>query len=182
MTPDLMTETSRVTALREAFDSSFTREPEVVSELSETLLAIRVGDAPYAIRLSQTLGIHVDKVITKLPGTPPEVLGVTGFRGTIATVFDLRVVLHIESSDAVRWLVLVSASPATGVAFDLFEGHIQCSPGDIASAPGHQIGGANLVDQAIRSADGVTRPIVNLSALVEVINKTDVTREQTYVD
>jgi chemotaxis signal transduction protein len=171
MTQNPVTQMDRATLLRNEFDSAFSRAPSEVSELPETLLAIRVGHAPYAIRLSETLGLHVDKPITRLPGTPPEVLGIAGFRGTIATVFDLRVLLGADFSESARWIALVSTSPAIGVAFDQFEGHLQCSREDIAADPGRKHAQSRLIEQAISGSDGTTRPIANLSALTEMVIK-----------
>jgi purine-binding chemotaxis protein CheW len=176
VTESLLTGTDRAAVLRDAFDSTFGRAPVVTSQLSETLLAIRVGHAPYAIRLSQTLGLHVDKPITSLPGTSPEVLGIAGFRGTIATVFDLRVLLGADTEEACRWLVLVSNAPAIGIAFDRFEGHLQCFPEDIATAPDREHGDIRLIEEVVAGSDGEARPIVNPSALIERFSMPDFVR------
>jgi chemotaxis signal transduction protein len=171
MSQRMTSEVNRVDVLRAEFDSVFTRAPAGTERRLETLLAIRVGEAPYAIRLSQAVGLHVDKPITSLPGTPPEVLGIAGFRGTIATVFDLGVLLGSGATKATRWLVLASTSPALGFAFDDFEGHLQFSPKAISTAAYSERREFSSIEEAVPDAGGRVRPIVNLSALIEVISK-----------
>ena len=173
MNQTLMTETTRAELLRAEFDAAFSCTPPVAAGPLETLLAIRVGRSPYAIRLSQAIGLHVDKPITRLPGTPPEVLGIAGFRGTIATVFDLGVLLGTDATEARRWLVLASNSPAVGFAFDQFEGHLQFSPEEIATATYSEHRKFLSIVQAVTDSMGEVRPIVNLSALIESIGTPD---------
>jgi chemotaxis signal transduction protein len=167
MNQNAVAEVSRAVELREEFDSTFSRLPTGAPEARETLLAIRIGTSPFAIRLEEILGLHVDKSITPLPGTPPEVLGVAGFRGAIATIFDLHVILGMEVGASMRWIALVAGSPGIGVAFELFEGNLQCTHNEIARATELGRAQSQIVDQTVRSWHGETRPIVNLSVLAE---------------
>ena len=160
---------SRVQDLREAFDSSFSVAPVTATKASESLLAIRVGRVPYAIRLSETAGLHVDKPVTRLPGTPPELLGIAGLRGTITTVFDLRVLLGVEPTEEGRWLVLASTSPAVGFAFDHFEGQFQVSGDSIATSANSVHDGSNPVERLVGDSGHGGRSIVSIRELVESI-------------
>jgi chemotaxis signal transduction protein len=168
-----MTGANRASELRADFDSAFSCAPPDTATPTETLLAIRVAQAPYAIRLSQAIGLHVDKPITRLPGTPPEVLGIAGFRGSIATVFDLSVLLGSGPTEASRWIVLASNSPSVGFAFDRFEGHLQLSPRAIATAAYSEYRPSNSMNQTVADSYREVRPIVNLSNLIEVISTPD---------
>ena len=85
--------TGRVQRLRDDFDRSFA-EPAVSHDAEHVeLLAIGAGGRSYAIRLSQTWGLHPDRPITALPGPLPALLGLAGFTGTAVPVYDLAALL-----------------------------------------------------------------------------------------
>jgi purine-binding chemotaxis protein CheW len=154
-------------ALRDEFDSAFSLPSVTTGESLEDLLAIRVGQAPYAIRLSDITGIYVDTLITPLPGTAPELLGLAGFRGVITAIYDLRVLLGAESRGHCRWLVLASANSAVGFAFDQFESHLRVFRDAFATENGQELahlGAPEAVDEA-----QTVRTIVRMQALLEAI-------------
>ena len=139
-------------------------------------MAIRVGQAPYALRLSEITGLYVDKPITRLPGTSPELLGIAGFRGAIVAVYDLRVLLGAEATEPSRWLVLASPDSIVGFAFDRFEGHLRVSRTAIATHAGGE-GTRFDVQETIQLAN-VVRPIVRVPALLEAIIVTKESQEK----
>jgi chemotaxis signal transduction protein len=176
MTQDHATGTDRVQALRDAFDSTFSLAPPTAGDPPEDLLAIGVGQAPYALRLSEITGLYASKPVTRLPGTSPELLGIAGFRGAIVAVYDLRVLLGAAATEPSRWLVLASPDSTVGFAFDRFEGHLRVSRNAIATHAGGE--GTRLdVQETIQLAD-VVRPIVSVPALLEAINVTKESQEK----
>jgi purine-binding chemotaxis protein CheW len=156
--------TERVSHLREAFDSTFALPPRIADE-SVDLLAIRVAGTPYALRLDEIAGLYVDKVVTPVPGCPPSLRGIAGFRGTVVVVYDLRALLGGARGGPCRWLVTVAAESMLAFAFDHFEGHRRVPVSAIA---GEQ--GAETVREAVQLGD-LMRPIVRLSMLIDRITK-----------
>jgi purine-binding chemotaxis protein CheW len=170
MTQDHATGTGQAQALRDAFDSAFSLAPPTAGDPPEDLLAIRVGQTPYALRLSEITGLYANKPVTRLPGTPPELLGIAGFRGAIVAVYDLRVLLGAEATEPCRWLVLASPDSTVGFAFERFEGHLRVSRDAIATHAGGER--TRLEVQETIQLANVVRPIVRVPALLEAINVT----------
>src|SRR5207237_842497 len=129
-----MLATDRGAELRRAFDRSFAEAPRSDVTSLEDLLEITVGVTPYALRITEVAGLFVDRKITPLPTTVPELLGITGFRGSILPVYDLAGMLAYPVATATkpRWLAIAAALPV-GLAFEGFDSH-QRIPRD-ASAP-----------------------------------------------
>lgn len=155
--------------LRHAFDSGFGLAPHVVEDQFEDLLAIRVGGAPYAMRLSEIAGIYVDKHITALPGAPAELIGLAGFRSTIVAVYDLRRLLDLEPAGSCAWLVLASANPCVGLAFDQLEQYLRVPTLTITRDDDREVGSRPVRD-IVRIAD-VVRPILRIRTLLDEITR-----------
>ncbi len=161
MSADLGALAGRAAALRRAFDRSFAEAPSAGPTLMEDLLAIRVAGDPYAVRLAEISGLFADKRVTQLPGPLPELLGIAGFRGMIAPVYDLRALLGHPGGGAPRWLVLAAAMPVA-LAFDALDGHLRVPREAIV---------ANA-DPGVRSevvSCEVVRPIVDIPSLLETL-------------
>lgn len=163
--------------LRQAFDLSFAQAPRMASENPESLLAIRIGGDPYAIRVTEIGGLHVDRLIMPLPTPVPELLGVTGFRGQIAPVYDLAALLGYARGRSLRWLILLRSPDQrslVALAFDTFEMHFSVSPQSIVSASADspaQNGTARAhLFEAAPSDEGV-RPIIQLQSLLKDIQQ-----------
>lgn len=109
-------------AMREAFDQSFAQRP-IEDPPHETLLAISVVGDPYAIRIADILGLHADRHIVALPSARRAFLGVAGFRGVIAPVYDLAAMLgYTRTRPAMpRWIVSLRHSESIAFAFDAFD-------------------------------------------------------------
>ncbi|MDP3650311.1 MAG: chemotaxis protein CheW [Rhodoferax sp.] len=151
-----------VLALRREFDLSFAQAPRMETEQRASLLAIRIGGDPYAIRVSDIDGIHAGCHIMPLPTPIPELLGVAGFRGQIVPVYDLAALLGYARAVSPRWLVLLwqREHEAVALAFETFEMHFSVSQAHIVQAP-----------NAISSPPGQPRPHV-----FDVVSDTDTVR------
>jgi chemotaxis signal transduction protein len=115
---------TRAAALRAAFDRSFAEPAQLDMTPMEDLLAVRVGDDVFAIRLSQIVGLYAGKKVTRVPGGDPALLGIAGFRGAIQPVYGLATLLGRPVEISPRWLVIAAAAPVA-LAFDGFEGHLR---------------------------------------------------------
>jgi purine-binding chemotaxis protein CheW len=159
MSPDAVAE--RLSGLRADFDGSFA-EPARRHDTEHTeLLAVRAGDRPYALRLSQTSGLFPDRPVTALPGPVGALLGVAGFGGAIVPVYDLGALLGHPVPERPRWLVLVTGAPPLALAFHALDGHVRIPADVIVTEAGGRPGGCL---SGMAPLAGGTRPIVDLAA------------------
>lgn len=156
--------------LREAFDRSFAAAPKPRGDAPEEFLAVRVGDDPYAFRLSEVVALHRDvQVSPYVAGVTPALLGLAVFRGAAAPVYDLAALFGAPARTAPRWVVLVRGPALVGLAFDRFETHVALDrAGVVAPAPGARAGA--MVHGAV-PVGGVARPLVHLAAVIEAIGR-----------
>ncbi len=153
----------RVERLRADFDRSFAEPVRSHDAEHVELLAVRSGGRPYAIRLSQTSGLHPDRPVTPLPGPLPALLGLAGFAGTVVPVYDLAALLGHPVADRPRWLVLATGAPPLGLAFHGLDGHVRVpASAIIAEAAGDGLRGT--VRGLVTLPGGGTRPIIDVPA------------------
>lgn len=152
-------------ALRENFDGTFALpEQDARSEHSD-FLAVRVAGDPYALRLSELLGLSADKKVVLTPSRESALLGLAGFRGTVTPVFDLGRLLGYPPSAAPRWIALTGERTQVGLAFEGFEAHLRVgSDALIAETASDRPG----LRGAVRQAE-LTRPILDLKTLLSII-------------
>ncbi|MEW6283217.1 MAG: chemotaxis protein CheW, partial [Candidatus Eremiobacterota bacterium] len=84
---------TRAEEIRRAFDLAFASPAERAEVTTVALLAVRVGGAPYAVRLSELSAVAAKPRIAALPGGPPELAGLVSFRGGLLPVWDLAALL-----------------------------------------------------------------------------------------
>ncbi|WP_250004336.1 chemotaxis protein CheW [Actinoplanes sp. M2I2] len=164
----------RVRRLREDFDQSFAEPARSHDEEHFELLTIRAGGRPYAIKLSQSSGVHPDRPVTPLPGPQPALLGLAGFAGAVVPVYDLAALLGHPVGEVPRWLVLAAGTPRLGLAFHELDGHVRAAATDIirdsgetGDDGGHGLGGTlrGLVD-----LPGGSRPIIDIPAMRSLVH------------
>ena len=162
-------------ALRRAFDLSFAEAPTAGAEPLESLLALRVGGAPYAIRLSEIAGVHADRTVVPVPTPMPDLLGVAGIRGAIVPVYDLGALLGHPRSTRPRWMLLAASPALVGLAFESLEAHVRMPRRSIEGAS--DVGGAGKGGGEIgrtRGAvevGGLLRPLIHVGSILEGITR-----------
>jgi purine-binding chemotaxis protein CheW len=111
-------------ALRAEFDSAFAAR-RTVPPAETPLLAIRIGAAPYAVRLLEAGGLATAPRIVPVPSRRRELLGVAGLRGEVVPVYSLaRIVLGADDGEPPRWLVLARGEERLALAFAHLEGRL----------------------------------------------------------
>jgi chemotaxis signal transduction protein len=155
----------RVVEMRREFDRIFAVAPRAKESAEHDLLAIRVGDERYALRLSDIAGLFVDKKVVRVPGGGRALLGMAGFRGAIIPVYGLRTLLGIPASGAPRWLVIAAAAPV-GFCFEGFEGQLRVAAA--AVMPLQVQDKTNFTEDLARAGE-VVRPIIRLSSALDAI-------------
>jgi len=155
--------------LRQDFDQSFAQAPQEAAAAMEDYLAIRLGADPHALRLAEIASLAPLEAPTRVPGPCPELLGLTGFRGRLVPVYDLRALLGHAAPALPRWRVIALAWPVA-LAFDGFEGHLRLPRQAAAPAQGKERAQLHVreVLHAGEAGAGV-RPIVSLESVLETI-------------
>ena len=154
--------------LRRAFDAGFARAPDARESGLETLLALRIGGAPHAVRTSEIAGLFERQRVIPLPSPYPEFLGIAGFQGSVVPVYDLARLLGIEPTPVPAWRLLVRAPEPLALAFESFEGQFPVPREDLAHPPSGE--GGERSRRAVRVA-GLHRPVVEVSAVVAAIRR-----------
>jgi chemotaxis signal transduction protein len=149
---DMRSEGGTAAALRRAFDESFAAPPTSSNERLEGLLAIRLGLDPFALRLSEVVGIIAEPRIVPVPSPMPLLLGIIGRRGVMAPVYDLAAALNYPPAVNVRWMVMVGKTQSVGLGFETFEAHVQVPCSDM---------------QGTVRAAGALRPVINVMSLLQ---------------
>lgn len=156
----------RLADLRQAFDVSFAAPPATRHDDLVDLLAVTVGHEPLAVPLAAMAGLVTDRVVTPLPGSPPELVGVAGLRGQLVPVYDLAALLGrapAAERSAPRWLLLAAGSPVFAVAADRVDGHLRVPPDAIAQ-PDSATGSAPATG-AVVHVGGAPRAVVDMPAI-----------------
>lgn len=157
----------RARQLRAELDASFARPREQARPQLVDLLAIRVGDVPFALRLAETDAVLADRPITRLPSPVSELLGLCAIRGAIAPVYDLAALLGraVERRHTPRWLVLVKHRELLALAFDALDGQVVVPAAEIAAPAG---GAAH--DGTVLVQD-VLRPLIRIASVLDAIEQ-----------
>jgi chemotaxis signal transduction protein len=144
---------TRAAELRRAFDESFARAPDVARETTEDFLLARVGGDPFALRVSDFARIVAAPRVIAVPSRRATVLGVAAIRGVVVSVHSLAVLLGYEASaSAPKWIALTRVD-TIGLAFGELD--------RVVRAPATR-------ERAL-TQEGITRPVVDVTALVERI-------------
>lgn len=153
----------RAAELRLEFDTSFQHQPQLLRVQRQEILIIKVGAQSYGLRLEQVRGIFKDKNVTPLPGSPPALLGITGIRGHLVSVYDLAAWLG-QTAQSPRWLALVEAGPGVplALAFDALQGQTSFAPSDFV--PG---GGIEQVEGFLQRESTELLPVLQLNSLAK---------------
>lgn len=122
--------------LKADFDAGFALAADAGGDvITEDFLAIRIGEDPYVLRLSEIAGLYVDRKIVPLIREHRALLGLATFRTVLAPVYDLRILLGHAGQEAPRWFVLVRAAEPIALAFDDLEAQIRVRAGSVSEGP-----------------------------------------------
>jgi chemotaxis signal transduction protein len=159
-----------VERMRAEFDRAFAARPVPPARDRSRLLGIRVGGDPFALALADVLAIHVDRKVVPVPSSAPTLLGIASFRGALAPVHDLRLLLGYPARTPTRWLVLVAGATPIGLAFDAFDGQFAAPAAvEAPSSDGKPAaGGARSSDltRGLVHAGEAIRPLIDVPAVL----------------
>lgn len=171
MTSELGKLSGKAAELRAAFDLSFAAsEGEQAAASQVDVLAIRVADQGYALRLSEVQAVHAERKLVRVPAPAPELLGLVGLRGLVTPIYDLRLLLGHAAGPAPRWLALARSRSTIGFAFDTLEAHWRVSASDIVMPNLSEAGGSSFAPGSVVTASG-PRPLIHLPSLIESVTR-----------
>ena len=161
-------------AMRREFDHGFSQPLKSHLATPLNFLSLRFDHDVFAIRAHDITGLHADHRIMPMPSPVSALLGVAGFRGVIAPVFDLAALLGYTRKAAPRWLILINAVEPVALAFDQFEAHFSADPGCLIPAAGSTAvtGKASQLQHydAVRT-DSAVLPIIDLPSLLTSLQR-----------
>lgn len=98
--------------------------PAAVDEVAHTraVLVLRLGAERYAIPAESVVEVLRHRELTRIPGTPPQIAGVTAWRGEVLSVVDLRPLLRLGGAGSDDRLVVVGMQ---GAGFGLLADDIE---------------------------------------------------------
>lgn len=157
---------SHAETLRREFDESFATLARATDTEVEALLAIRIGDSPYALRVLELGGTAAGQRITPVPSPERALLGLAAIRGAIVPVFDLAVVLEEPGARGpLRWLALSSGQDPVAFAFAELEGHLKVKTSELGQIENTS---ERLIANVVRTHSGL-RPVLRIEALVDAV-------------
>jgi purine-binding chemotaxis protein CheW len=110
------------------------RPEESSGETPLELLCFGLAGERYAVESFHVMQVLALVDLTRVPGAPAHLLGVTNLRGQVLPVFDLRVLLGISQpglNDMSRLLVLGHDEAELGILADSVDEIIQLDPGEL---------------------------------------------------
>jgi purine-binding chemotaxis protein CheW len=102
------------------------------------VLGVRLGDEDYALPLAQVREILKVPAVTDVPRGPPAVLGILSLRGTVVTLFDLRLRLGLPSRPVdrrTRVLIVSRGDEPVGLLVDAVTEVIRLRQEDVEDHP-----------------------------------------------
>lgn len=159
-------------SLRAEFDGGFARPPELhAAEEFVQLLRIEVAEALYALPLQELSGAFVLKSLLPLPGAPPALLGLAGFRGTVVPIYSLATLLGLEESRPPACAALLHQNQL-GLAFSSLRGQLRVLSTSLQIRPGF--------GSLIRALAEASLPVLDTRELRSLVEQLVETRKEAH--
>jgi purine-binding chemotaxis protein CheW len=121
----------------------FAKKPvEGASPTSRQVLTFCLGAETYGVDILRVQEIRGWAAVTRIPKSPPHVLGVLNLRGSIVPIVDLRVRFSLERAEFTPLTVIIVLSIATpsgrsefGLVVDSVSDVVDISANDLKEAP-----------------------------------------------
>jgi purine-binding chemotaxis protein CheW len=161
-------------AMRAEFDHAFV-EPLVLQRPErDDLLAIQISGRDYAVRITEIFGLHENRRMVPVPSALPELLGLAAFRGLLAPVYDLALLLGFGALARPRYMLLSREPHRVALAFDTVTAHLRV-PRVESFAQTEQAERGHVMGASEHG--GVLYPILSIASLLDAISE----KERSYV-
>lgn len=121
----------RARRLAVEFDRAFGEPLQALAVRGANALSIRVGDAPYMLRLGDIASVGRTPKIMPLPNPSALQLGIAGLRGNLVTVFSLAALLGLPGDHSkLEWIAALARHRGMAIAFDAMDGQLELALGE----------------------------------------------------
>lgn len=112
---------NRAEEIRRQFDEAFRVPNQGAREQVRDRLLLNLGQRSLSLPLNQVAEVLRSRAITPLPGSPPELLGLIGLRGSLVPVYRLADLMGestpSQTSDLL-WILVVPQPELVGLALE----------------------------------------------------------------
>jgi purine-binding chemotaxis protein CheW len=137
------------------------------------LLTFRLGTATYGVDILRVKEIRGWAPVTRIPHSPPHVLGVLNLRGAIVPIIDLRLRFALPEAGFCAMTVIIVLSVMTaaghrdcGVVVDAVSDVVDIIPGAVKPAPSLKAGHSHDFIGGIATIDEEMLILLNVDQLV----------------
>jgi purine-binding chemotaxis protein CheW len=131
------------------------------AQIARQVLTFALGDEVYGVDILRLKEIRGWSPVTRLPHSPPAVLGVLNLRGVVVPIIDLRIRFGLPTAEFTPITVIIVLSLRTGRGdqefgivvdkvmdvVDIAPGQVKATPSTAASVAGEVIEGIAPVDE-----------------------------------
>ncbi|WEG11260.1 chemotaxis protein CheW [Pullulanibacillus sp. KACC 23026] len=135
------------------------------------IIAFKLGDEAYGIKIEQVLSVERQLPITRVPNAPLHVKGVINLRGTIIPVIDLQEKLGLGTTPVTRSTQIMMTTfneIELGLLVDQTTNVMECFPEAVESAA--SAGLSNDHFEGIYKVDGHFIILLNMEELTRTAN------------
>jgi len=143
-------------------------EVEQLDEIVQ-LVGFVIGEEEYAVPILTIQEIIRPISWTRVPQTPPYVLGVFNLRGSVIPLIDLRLKFGLSSkkhNEDTRFIVIKEEDDVAGFVIDRLTMAIRIKKDDIGPAPETLAGDKSIIDGVGKQADKIIT-ILKVNKLLE---------------
>lgn len=137
------------------------------------LLTFRLGASTYGVEILRVKEIRGWTPVTRIPHSPPHVLGVLNLRGAIVPIIDLRLRFALPEANFSAMTVIIVLSVMTasgqrdcGVVVDSVSDVVDVLPGAVKPAPSLKSGPSHDFISGIATVDEQMLILLNVDELV----------------
>lgn len=112
---------NRAEEIRRQFDEAFRVPNQGAREQVRDRLLLNLGQRSLSLPLNQVAEVLRSRAITPLPGSPPELLGLIGLRGSLVPVYrlaDLMGEITPSQTSDLLWILVVPQPELVGLALE----------------------------------------------------------------
>jgi purine-binding chemotaxis protein CheW len=136
------------------------QKQDTVSQLEDAvqLVGFIIGDEEYSIPILNIQEIIKPIMWTRVPQTPPYVLGVFNLRGAVIPLIDLRLKFGLQAqkqTEETRFIVMKEGNEVAGFVIDRLTEALRIRKTDITSAPDTLDEESSMIDGVGKKADRI---------------------------
>jgi purine-binding chemotaxis protein CheW len=142
-------------------------------EAARQMLTFRLGEETYGVDILRVKEIRGWSPVTRIPQSPPHVLGVLNLRGAIVPIIDLRTRFDLPSAEFTPVTVIIVLSVRTadghkecGLVVDSVSDVVDLDAGALRAAPGMSGGTSAEYIESLATIDDGMLILLNVDELV----------------